>query len=232
VDEYWEPLWAACEDLDLPLVVHVGQLTAPDLETAYGDDPATIQMMAAFELGHFAKRPFYQLIAARVFDRHPRLKYCVTEIAVAALAGMFQEADHLTRGFDNFQRQGFKLAPSEYWYRHGFVAASMLSRGEAALRHQIGIHNLMFGSDYPHPEGTWPITLTAERYVLGGVPEEELRAILGENAARCFGFDLPQLRAVADRVGPAVADLAHPLEEGDLPPYTSSFMLHAQVTAR
>jgi hypothetical protein len=105
----------------------------------------------------------------------------------------------------------------------------MLSRGEAALRHQIGIANLMFGSDYPHPEGTWPITLTAERYVLGGIPHKELRPILGENAARCFGFDLRQLQTVADRVGPTVADLAEPLDEKDLPPYTSSFMLHAQA---
>jgi hypothetical protein len=151
---------------------------------------------------------------------------------VAALAGMFQEADHLTRGFNNFQRQGFKLAPSEYWYQHGFVAASMLSRREAELRHEIGVKNLMFGSDYPHPEGTWPITLTAERYVLGGIPDRELRAILGENAARCFGFDLTQLRGVAERVGPTVADLAQPLEESELPPYSSSFMLHAQVRPR
>jgi predicted TIM-barrel fold metal-dependent hydrolase len=226
VDPYWEPLWSVCEDLELPLVVHIGQLVPPDMATAFGTEMRSVWMMSAFDLSYFAKRPFFQLIAAGVLDRHPRLKYCVTEIHTASLPGLFQEADHQSMGFAGFQRKGFELTPSEYWYRHGFVAASMLSKHEAQQRHAIGIHNLMFGSDYPHPEGTWPNTLTVQRYVLGGIPEQELRPILGENAARCFGFDLAKLQAVADRVGPAVADLAQPNVEADLPPFASSFMLH------
>jgi predicted TIM-barrel fold metal-dependent hydrolase len=226
VDPYWEPLWSACEDLDLPLVVHIGQLVPPDMASAFGTEMRSVWMMSAFDMSYFAKRPFFQLLAAGVLDRHPRLKYCVTEIHVASLPGLFQEADHQTMGFAGFQRQGFEMTPSEYWYRNGFVAASMLSRHEATLVHQVGVHNLMFGSDYPHPEGTWPNTLTVQRHVLGGLHEEELRLVLGENAARCFGFDLPMLRQVADRVGPSVDDLARPIDESELPPYASSFMLH------
>jgi predicted TIM-barrel fold metal-dependent hydrolase len=226
VDPYWEPLWSICEDLELPLVVHIGQLVPPDIATAFGSEMRSVSMMSAFDLGYFAKRPFFQLLAAGVLDRHPRLKYCVTEICTASLPGLFQEADHQTLGFAGFQRHGFELTPSEYWYRHGFVAASMLSKHEARQCHEIGIDNLMFGSDYPHPEGTWPNTLAAQRHVLGWLPENQLRAILGENAARCFGFDLSGLQVLADRVGPTVADLAQPIEQADLPPFASSYMLH------
>jgi predicted TIM-barrel fold metal-dependent hydrolase len=228
IDPYWEPLWSVCEDLDSPIVLHIGQLFPADMRYAWGQNIHTINMMSAFELGYFAKRPFFQLIAARVFDRHPRLKYCITEIHAASIPAIFEEADHQTLGFNAFQRHGFKLAPSEYWARHGFVAASMLSPREAAIRHEIGIDNLMFGSDYPHPEGTWPNTLTVQRYVLGGLPESDLRRILGENAARCFGFDLEQLRPIADRVGPTVQDLAQTVTEAELPQYTSSYMLNRE----
>jgi predicted TIM-barrel fold metal-dependent hydrolase len=228
LDRYWEPLWSVCEDLELPLVLHVGQNVAPDIATAYGDDTNAHWIMAAFEQSYFAKRPFFQMIAGGVFDRHPRLKFCISEIHVASLPGLFQEADHQTLGFDGWQRNGIELAPSEYWYRNGFVAASMMSPREAAIRHDIGIQSLMFGSDYPHPEGTWPHTTAVLRYVLAGVPEDELRAILGENAARCFGFDLQQLRPIADRVGPTVAELAEPLPDEDVPPYASTFSLHPQ----
>src|SRR5262249_23262359 len=82
MDPYWEPLWSLCEDLDLPLVLHVGQNVAPDIATAYGTDPNAFWIMSAFDNGYFAKRPFFQMIAGGVFDRHPRLKFCATEIHV------------------------------------------------------------------------------------------------------------------------------------------------------
>jgi predicted TIM-barrel fold metal-dependent hydrolase len=228
LDQYWEPLWSVCEDLGLPLVLHVGQNVAPDISTAYGTDPNAFWIMSAFDHGYFAKRPFFQMIAGGVFDRHPNLKFCVTEIHVASIPGLFAEVDHQTMGFAEFQRQGIKLPPSQYWYRNGYVAASMLSRREAKMRHEIGVANLMFGSDYPHPEGTWPNTSAVLRFLFAGIPEHELRLILGENAARCFGFDLAQLRTVANRVGPTVGEIAEPLLDGETPPYASTFSLDLQ----
>jgi hypothetical protein len=129
-------------------------------------------------------------------------------------------------GFDGFQRRGLKLSPSEYWYRNGFVAASLLSTREVTRRHEVGVHNLMFGSDFPHPEGAFPNTTRVLRNLFSAVPEEELRLILGGNAARCFGFDLDRLQTVADRVGPSVAELATPLSKAEAPEYASSFSFH------
>jgi hypothetical protein len=53
--------------------------------------------------------------------------------------------------------------------------------------------------------------------VFGGLPEEDVRRILGLNAARLYGFDLAQLQEVAERVGPTVADLSTPISADDLP---------------
>jgi predicted TIM-barrel fold metal-dependent hydrolase len=76
------------------------------------------------------------------------------------------------------------------------------------MRHAIGVPNIMWGSDYPHPEGTWPHTRAQMRETFHGLPENELRAMLGGNAARLYGFDLNALQRVADRIGPRIGDFA------------------------
>ena len=81
------------------------------------------------------------------------------------------------------------------------------------MRHEIGVDRLMFGTDYPHPEGTWPNTQQWIRHAFAGVPEAEARAILGENTIRCYGLDRARLEAVARRIGPDPASL---LATGDV----------------
>ena len=57
----------------------------------------------------------------------------------------------------------------------------------------------MWGTDAPHPEGSAPHTTEALRATLFDVPEPDLRAMLGENAARLYGFDLDALAPIAAR---------------------------------
>ena len=81
----------------------------------------------------------------------------------------------------------------------------MLSPEDCALRHTIGVDKLMWGSDYPHMEGTWPNTMEKLQDTFTQVEQtQETRAMLGENAASVFGFDLDLMRKTADRVGPSL----------------------------
>jgi hypothetical protein len=70
----------------------------------------------------------------------------------------------------------------------------------------------MWGSDYPHDEGTAQYSDEAIRLSFAGVPESEVRAMLGENAARVYGFDLAELEPLAARLGPRVADVTAGLD--------------------
>lgn len=70
------------------------------------------------------------------------------------------------------------------------------------MRHQIGVASLMWGSDYPHPEGTWPNTAARLADSFVGVPEDEIAAILGGNAVEFYGFDSEKLVSIAAAVGP------------------------------
>ena len=95
------------------------------------------------------------------------------------------------------------MKPSHYWARQCHVGASFMSREECEVRHQIGVPTIMWGSDFPHDEGTWPNTAAALHATFDGVPPAELRAMLGENAIRVYGFDPSLLAVHRDRVGPA-----------------------------
>jgi hypothetical protein len=88
---------------------------------------------------------------------------------------------------------------------------------EVALRHQVGVANLTWGSDYPHMEGTWPYTRLSLRHTFAGVPEHETRMILGDNAVRAYHLDVDVLRPVADRIGPTPEELNTPLAPGEFP---------------
>ena len=72
-----------------------------------------------------------------------------------------------------------------------------MSKEEIRRRHVLGCDVVMWGTDYPHPEGTWPHTQERLRGDFGGIPVEDARKLLGETAARCYGFDLE--RPAADR---------------------------------
>jgi len=82
-----------------------------------------------------------------------------------------------------------------------------MSKEEIRRRHSIGCDVAMWGTDYPHPEGTWPNTVERLRSDFGDVPVGDSRKMLGETAARCYGFDLPSLAPIAEKIGPTPADL-------------------------
>ncbi len=92
-----------------------------------------------------------------------------------------------------------------------------MNRSDAEMREEIGVDRLMWGADYPHLEGAAPVHRLVLRQVFGGMPEEDLRRILGLNACRVFGFDGAQLQEVAERVGPTVADLSTTVTMEEIP---------------
>jgi predicted TIM-barrel fold metal-dependent hydrolase len=220
-DAYFEPFWSACEELGLVVSVHAGWGAAQGLFFEFAKMRAQLRMMGgagdeqalARELRDSGNSPlaltlaprrvFWQLAMSGVFDRHPRLKICFTEVRADWLPETLAWLDRC------FEGRGIRtgLRPSEYFHRQGYVCPSSPRPTEIALRNQISVERFMFGVDYPHPEGTWPNTLHWLRAVFAGVPEQDARRILGENAVQCYGLDGQRLRAVAQRIGLTASDV-------------------------
>ena len=215
-DDYYEPFWSACEEHGMVVNLHTGASgSATDTKFLY--DAEHGGMLGLYEVFVFTRRPLWFMIFGGVFDRHPDLKVVVTENGVQWLPSLIRDMESF---FDTHGgapvRNYLKMRPRDYFEQHVWLGGSLMKRYEAEMRHEIGIDKLMWGADYPHLEGAAPVHRETLRYIFGGMPERDLRRILGGNAVDLWGFDADLLQAVADRVGPTVEDLASPLALDDI----------------
>lgn len=184
-----------------------------DRTTALARDTGPASPLARAGEVTIARRPLWYFIAGGVFDRFPRLQLVFTEQLTAWVP---DELDAIERALVMQPDARVELRARDYWARNCYVGATFLSRSEAATRAGVGVDRIMFGSDFPHPEGTYPYTREALRHTFEGVPATELRAMLGETAAHVYGFDLAVLEPLAARFGPSMRELATPLGERPL----------------
>jgi len=197
----YEPLWTVCEELDMPLHSHSGW--SPD----YGDVESATAMYIS-EVDMWPRRAFPALVWSGAFERHPNLKLVFTEagsgwILEALRLLEFKAANPIFKYFT----KGLSLSPTEYFARNCYIGASFMPVHEGAMRHRIGVDRLMYGTDYPHIEGTWPNTLPQLQETFLGYPEDELRAILGRNALEVYDLDEARLAPIVEKIGLSLADV-------------------------
>src|SRR6059058_5165496 len=201
--KYYEPLWSVCEELDLPLNHHSGS-AAP----VAGEDPED-KVVFILEVTWWAHRAFTHLLVAGVFERHPAIRLALTEQGTAWIPEELMRLDHFFMRFANAKGsqemecglpivERMSLKPSEYFARNVMVGSSFIRPDEVKIRHAVGLDKIMWGSDYPHKEGSMPFTGEALRASFAGVDPAEVQQMLGDNTARTYGFDLDQLRPIAD----------------------------------
>lgn len=197
----YEPLWAVCSELNMPIHVHSGW--SPD----YGDVPSAPAMFIS-EVDMWAHRPFAALVWSGVFERHRNLKFVFTETGCSWILETLRVMEFKAENplFAHFKK-GLSMSPREYFQQNCYIGASFLPKHEIHNRHKIGIEKLMWGSDYPHMEGTWPNTMEYMRETYVDIPEHEIRMLLGESAAKLFEFDMKIIQPIADRLGPTMADI-------------------------
>jgi predicted TIM-barrel fold metal-dependent hydrolase len=206
-DLRYEPVWSACEAHDLVVHIHSGGASR---DIAQG--PGMVAIFAT-EAWWWAARPLWALLWGGVFERHPQLRFALTEDGAWWLPGIVKRMDEKFLGGHNTAKLGnaftttISRLPSQFFGINIFIGASTPSREEIERRHEIGLEALMWGNDFPHPEGTWPRTRQSIRESFSDVPTEEAERMLGGTAGRLYRFDLTKLRALASKVGPTIAEV-------------------------
>ena len=121
---------------------------------------------------------------------------------------------------------------TEYFHQNCYVGASQPTPAdiEAALG-PVGVDRFMWGSDYPHEEGTHPFTRETLRQTMSGLEPDTVQRMLAGTAVELYGFDLDKLRPHADRVGPTVAEIATPLTSLPSDPNQALLRSDAQLKA-
>ena len=187
-------------------------------DSKYLYDDAHAGMLGLYEVFVFTRRPLWFMIFGGVFDRHPKLKVVMAENGVQWLPSLVRDMESF---FDTHGgapvRSYLKLRPAEYVEKHVHLAGSLMKRYEAEMCHEIGVDKLMWGADYPHLEGAVPVHREVVRHIFGGLPEPEVRAMLGDNAMNLWDFDRAALREAADRGGMTVDEVATPIGMADFP---------------
>ena len=213
-DVKYDPFWRACEDLGVIIHFHSGP--APHAEyfgTNFPMEDRRDELPGAMgiyisEVMWWLYRPLTFMIWGGVFERFPRLKAMVVEGGTMfmfptwlKLMDFQYNEGEISAKLGNY-RGHLSMEPSKYFARNCGIGASCVRRADIENRHQIGLEQIMWGSDFPHPEGTWPHTTRYLQETFSGIPEEDGRKILGGNAVQFYGLDEVKLQIVADEIGP------------------------------
>jgi predicted TIM-barrel fold metal-dependent hydrolase len=214
-DPVYDRLWALCEELEVPVNTH-GGTGSPD----YGTYPVSA-LLYINEVSFYGQRPFVHLLLSGVFERFPRLKFVMTEMGCAWLPPLLARLDDtLARirdtGATGEIRYGkehiLHRSATEYFHQNCWVGVSQPGPDDAAARYELGLDRFMWGSDYPHDEGTYPYTREHLRQLFWKTEPDELRRILAANAASLYSFDLDALAPLASRFGPTVEEIGVALD--------------------
>jgi predicted TIM-barrel fold metal-dependent hydrolase len=218
----YDPLWRACERAGLPVNHHSGSAVPP-----LGPEPIDA-VTFMLEVTWWAHRALWHLIFGGALERHPDLQFVFTEQGTAWIPETLGTLDYFYDRMRNSvgsqeHEWGFpvvehlSLAPSQYWARQCHVGSSFMRPAEAVLRHSVGVDRIMWGSDYPHKEASFPFSRQALRLSFAGIDPAEVQAMVGANAARLYRFDPERLAPVAARIGPTRAEIAQPIGPEDIP---------------
>jgi predicted TIM-barrel fold metal-dependent hydrolase len=185
-DPAYEPLWTAAEELRIPLTFHAG--TGRTQTPAHGAGGAVVNYVVV--VGGPMETVAY-LCGAGILARHPELRVVMVECGSGWLAWVLHAMDDAYREHAMWVRPKLEMLPSEYFRLQGAVTFQHDPVGIANLQF-TGERCLMWGSDYPHPEGTWPKSREVLARQLAGVPEATIDKIVRDNAAMLYRMRLPE----------------------------------------
>jgi predicted TIM-barrel fold metal-dependent hydrolase len=190
-DALYDSFWAAAEEIGAPISIHTltsnrkaSYRFSRELRGAarYPENPMEVMLT----LG--------EILTSPLLDRHPRVRLVLAEADTGWLPWLLARVD---RGHERYARQNnihTELKPSEYFHRN-VSAAFIMDRVGVFTRDFMGVDNLMWSSDYPHTDSTWPRSRESIEHDFAGVSEADRIKMTCTNAAKLYGFKIEQKAA-------------------------------------
>ncbi len=185
----YEPVWAAAQELEMPLSLHLGTN-----RPAHGQDFGLLDKMTAATQcnpDHWVRMSIAHMIFSGVFERFPNLLVGSVEHELSWAPHFLDRLDYTYQQRarrDIWYRFKEAMLPSQYFHRNVFMGFQEDALG-IRFRDVIGVDQLQWGSDYPHHESTWPYSRKILGEILADCTEEEKAKIVGGNAARVYRLD-------------------------------------------
>lgn len=182
---HWRPLWAAANAAGLPVHVHTIGGRPPEV-----DDLEPVEQRAAFAtfITGFQLKMADKLMEAiygGVLEEFPDIKLVIGEAGIGWIPYVLEHMD--LEWEDQFKDLKLTMKPSEYWQRQCYATYQSDPIG-VRLLDVLGEDNVMWGSDFPHPDGVWPDSREFIAREMEGLDEGIKRKVLCDNAVRLYGF--------------------------------------------
>jgi predicted TIM-barrel fold metal-dependent hydrolase len=185
-DPYFDPFWAACAEASMPIGIH---------PSGCGDLPGAMQglRLDAPIMGHptifFVDEMigFSHLVCGGVLERHPTLKVVVLESGGGWLGHWFDRFDHFAHVY-GWMAPDLRAKPSEYFKRQCWISFDPDETTLPAMTPIIGEDRIVWASDYPHLDATFPGVVDELDEHLEKLPPSARDKVRGTNAAALYGL--------------------------------------------
>ena len=190
----YESFWAVAQDLNMPLSLHTA--TRREGKSRWAGGTGIRDASGRANKVFWPSTSICDMIFSGVFERYPKLKVAIVEFELAWVPHLLGTMDYTYNERHEEATYRFKgnLLPSDYFHSNIYLSFQEDAVG-LRMRDVIGVDSLMWGSDYPHSESTFPKSREILDQILQGVPREEQAKIVGGNTARLYGFDLERIAA-------------------------------------
>ena len=201
-DPYWYPVWNVCQELDLPVHIHgsAGVRAGASVRKWSGYTPRQAHSAMTATSAVTPAQVVPHLIFSGLTEKFPRLKIVFAEAGIGGLNYVLAACDHEWE-LRRLWTEGLTTRPSEAVRRQIYVNFWFEAEG-IKLRHDIGIDNIMWESDFPHVASYYPRSWHEVNRVLDGVPAQDRRKLLYENAIRLYQIEatLPEKMTSRDEL--------------------------------
>jgi predicted TIM-barrel fold metal-dependent hydrolase len=184
-----EPVWAYASENKIPLSLHIGSSKALTQNLV---DP-TLAGMPGMREAYLATAPLgitnyvAVLTYSGIFDRHPGLKIVLAETGIGWIPWFLERMESVYDRHRHHLKSQIKRRPTEIFHDHMYATFQEDASG-LALRTELGVKNMMWASDYPHTDTTWPDSVkTVDRY-FANVPAGDRKRILSANCIELYGI--------------------------------------------
>ena len=185
----YEPIWAAAQDLGMPISLHIGTYRRAPGQDFVQLDSVKPSFMSTRD--HWVRVSLADMIFSGVFERYPKLQVGSIEMDLAWVPYCLDSMDYVyTQLAKEFVPYRFKedMLPRDYFRRNIFLSFQEDALGIKMLRDIIGVDNLLWGSDYPHQESTFPRSKEILQEILVDCTEEEKAKITCDNTVRVYNL--------------------------------------------
>jgi predicted TIM-barrel fold metal-dependent hydrolase len=180
-DERYDPLWGQLSEMEIPVCLHLG------VEDEWWDiarrDPTPQLAVFTSQPAMRLSEELGMLLLSGLLERFPKLRFVFVEPGLGWVPYYLDRLDEKVS--HGYELPGLKEKPSFYFHRQVSLTFMDDRRG-VQMRHEIGLDNIMWATDFPHPACTWPNSHAVVERLMEGIPSEEAYQMVYGNAARIF----------------------------------------------